>query len=275
VKSVTSSPSYAESIVVDTSTGVTLTALPTPGTSWPSDYPKWYVNGNSVQTGGSTYTLSTTANGKYEVSVECGNKKAMNIYAVDCQFQIVVDTPANGAIDIQWDGIIPVSCSVGHTSWRLNVIPSEAVNVAPLSSYSGVLRKNIGFHANDDYTSATTGEVLAPKPTTHIPDDEAAGKLRAYAISLNDLCAGAAFSAARASNAGDYRLGTLGAAIYKGSALIAWAHATTRNCTTFGLDAGAASGVTLPSAFGYWTGTVAGITLEYEGEMPYVLYPRI
>jgi hypothetical protein len=78
---------------------------------------------------------------------------------------------------------------------------------------------------------------LAPKPTTHIPDDEAAGKLRAYAISLNDLCAGAAFSAARASNAGDYRLGTLGAAIYKGSALIAWAHATTRNCTTFGLDA--------------------------------------
>jgi hypothetical protein len=39
VKSVTSSPSYAESIVVDTSTGVTLTALPTPGTSCPVTIP--------------------------------------------------------------------------------------------------------------------------------------------------------------------------------------------------------------------------------------------
>jgi hypothetical protein len=82
------------------------------------------VNGNSVQTGGSTYTLSTTANGKYEVSVECGNKKAMNIYAVDCQFQIVVDTPANGALIFNGMGSFqcPVVLAILHGDLMLYLL---------------------------------------------------------------------------------------------------------------------------------------------------------
>lgn len=60
-----------------------------------------------------------------------------------------------------------------------------------------------------------------------------------------------------------------------GAAAENWTHATTRNCASMAVDAGGASGVTLPSALGTWTGPIAGFVATYSGEMPWVLHGRL
>ena len=287
ITSVTDNPGEAESVLIDApntnpdiaATTLTFTATPEPGPDWLTDYPKWKVNGTEVQAGGGTYEFSTAGKsaGKYTVAVECGNEAAIDVYVVSCEYQIIVDTPGTGAIDITWSGNIPVACSVGHASWRFNVLPSEAVDIEPLKTYKDILRKNIGFHANSN-TVVLTGETAAPTPSLHIPD-AAAGKLKTEKIPLANLLAGAAFTNPLRTRAGDYRLGTRCIAtktvLGKTITPIDWTHATTRNCASMAVDAGGASGVTLPSALGTWTGPIAGFVATYSGEMPWVLHGRL
>jgi hypothetical protein len=257
---------------------LTFTATPEPGSIWPGNYPIWKINGTQVQTGGNTYSFSSSGKnpGKYTVSVECGNIVAIDVYVVSCEYRIIVDTPGSGAILIDFSGPIP-TYSVGHVSWRLNVMPIEAVDIKPLKPYKDILRKDIGFHANS-MTVVLSGEATAPTPTLHIPD-EAAGKLRTYKVPLADLLAGAAFTNLLKTAAGNYRIGTRCIATKTVSGVtitpINWTHATTRNCANLAMDAGGACGVTLPSAFGTWTGMIAGFTVEYDGDMPWVLHGRL
>lgn len=151
IVSVTDNPGEAESVLIDApntnpdiaATTLTFTATPEPGPDWLTGYPKWKVNGTEVQAGGGTYEFSTEGKsaGKYTVAVECGNEAAIDVYVVSCEFQIIVDTPTSGAIDITWSGNIPVAFTVGHASWKLNVLPSEAVNIEPLKTYKDILKK--------------------------------------------------------------------------------------------------------------------------------------
>ncbi len=216
VTSTTDSPGNDESICTEaqTSGSLTFTATPNPSGQWPSSpevsYPEWYLGDTKVKNGGS-YTFDPTGRNTdvYRVKAKCGTSiKAIDVYIVSCQYQIAVETPGAGAIDITWDGNIPVAFSVGHASWRLNVLPSNAINVVPLKTYTNILRKNVGFHANSS-TVILSGEILAPTPTLHIPDS-ASGKLVVYNISLANLLAGASHTEAFRTSPGDYRLDYLG-----------------------------------------------------------------
>lgn len=258
---------------------LTFTATPTPSSQWPTygiDYPTWYVDSTKVQEGGSSYTFNPDGKDAavYTIKAKCGTSvKAIDVYVVTCQYQIAVEAPSDGAISITWYGNIPVAFSVGHASWRLNVVPSNAINVVPLKTYASILRKNVGFHANSQ-TVILSGETLAPTPTLHVPDS-ASGKLKTYDISLINLLAGAAHTASFRASPGDYRLGTYFRAtkfIHPDIVtLIDWNHTSSRNCASTAVAAGGACGETLPSPYGTWMAYIGGVSIEYRGDMPFTL----
>lgn len=86
VTSTTDSPGENQTLYVAKENGnITITATPEPGSSWPTGYPTWKVNGTAAGTAGSaTYSLSAITAGEYTVLAICGTStKSINITVIE------------------------------------------------------------------------------------------------------------------------------------------------------------------------------------------------
>ena len=84
VISITDSPGENQTLYVAKENGnITITATPEPGSSWPTGYPIWKVNGTAADAAGSnTYSISTATTGEYTVSAICGTSTKSIIITV-------------------------------------------------------------------------------------------------------------------------------------------------------------------------------------------------
>jgi len=282
VTSTTDSPGDDESVCIDvkrtniTGGSVTVTALPEPGNQWPKDQPEWYIGDTKVQTGGSSYEFSAgdRSAGKYTIEARCGNsKKAINVYIVQSNFYLIVQASASGApIELAFDNIV-TGDFVGHVAWRLSVMPLAAMSVHPFKGYESVANVNVGFHANSNAV-VRSGKVDAPTPSFHVPDT-IGGTVHTYPTTLSKMKNLLAYTDVAIKNPGNYILGTSCYVHKSFVVIIDWTHPASRNCASTARAAGNSEGLGIPSAFGSWSGSIAGMNVLYGGEAPSFLAGRL
>jgi hypothetical protein len=273
VTSTTDSPGDEESICIDAKQvgispgSVTITATPEPGTDWPLDQPIWSINGATVQTGCSSYTFAADnkSPAAYTVSVECGSSKvAIKVYVTACSYIISLTEPVPGSGQpIDAFSVENKTYNIGHVVGQIAIKPANAQNVRPLQAYSSALKNNnFGLHPTDK-----SEVILSGATQGFIRTNDSLNVLTSYHIYPINLSQ---------TQRGIYKLNHLQThlPIYYLAQNLYWATVpayTIRNnysynCASLPLDVG--SHIGLPSGYGAWVGSLAGVLFYFEGDSP-------
>ena len=196
------------------------------------------------------------------------------------RFTIYAKSPENGEIFGFSVKLGKLNFDVGHTSWKLEVIPvSTASYVQELCKDTPLKAKHlntcVGYWPSESLMENET-------PLGELRIDAPEGASKSYDITIDQLIAGLERTYMIEQNPGTYILGTrvyvrnttANTSFRDQSFLSDW------NCTSVALDVGATMGLSMPAANATWSTNsliVADRELEvvYEGNSPWKLHNSI
>ena len=201
----------------------------------------------------------------------------MTVYAG--RFTLYAKPPENGEVFGFSFELGQVNFDVGHTSWKLEVIPASATayvleRFKDDPSKAKHLGSCVGYRPQESLMDN-------PEPSGALGADTPEGASKSYDITIDQLVAGLNRTYAIEQTPGTYILGTLLYVRNKtaGTVFRDQTSASDWNCTSVALDVGGTMGLSMPKANGKWYGNleVANRELEvkYEGSCPWELYKSI
>ena len=274
--------SVVSPLYLEKNSALKVRAFPAPRlATWPPGAPVW-AHAAPLHGDSSEALVDTSEAGVFDVVATCGDSsKTLRVVVYECKVHVYVKTPSDDApvaFNLSLMDSDKLDIDVGHTSWRLEVEPSDAaVHIQSLCAISHAKHLNacVGY-----YPSGGVGPSRLTPPGILRSGDSSEGTEKSFVVKTSQLVTGLESTYSVEQTPGTYVLGThLWASDSSGGIIVNADFSVDRNCTSVCIGVLNSMGVVLPSAFTDWrdTLTVGGeqIDIEYRGNSPWMLYRQI